>query len=30
MVKDKFGVKWMVYAPIPQAQDAQRREHASV
>ena len=30
MARDKFGVQWMVYAPIPQTNEAQRREHASV
>ena len=28
MVADKFGVGWMVYAPVPQMKDAQRKAKA--
>jgi PhnB protein len=30
IVADKFGVSWMVYAPIPMVKPAQRAEHATV
>jgi PhnB protein len=30
MVADRFGVQWMVYAPVAQTREAEREEHATV